>query len=64
MRTLISEAERLKSVLATTPKDAVRIPAPFRDRVTVVGVSLAWESEAALNALLDPLFLRETVSAA
>lgn len=64
MRTLISEAERLKSVLATTPKDAVRIPAPFRDRVTVVGVSLAWESEAALNALLDPLFVHEAVSAA
>lgn len=60
MQALIAEADRLKATLVTTPKDAVRVPHEFRDRITVVGVSLAWESEAALNALLDPLFLPET----
>lgn len=38
--------------LVTTPKDAVRLPASFRARVTVIGVSLAWDDPAALDALL------------
>lgn len=63
MQALVREAARLKAVLVTTPKDAVRVPAPFREQLAVVGVSLAWESEAVLNALLDPLFVREAVPA-
>ncbi len=41
------------AVLATTPKDAARLPPAWRARVHVAGVGLAWEDEAALAALLD-----------
>jgi tetraacyldisaccharide 4'-kinase len=41
------------AVLATTPKDAVRLAPAWRARVHVAGVGLAWEDEAALVALLD-----------
>ncbi len=41
------------AVLATTPKDAARLTPAWRARVHVAGVGLAWESEAALTALLD-----------
>ena len=40
------------ATLVTTPKDAVRLPASFRAEVLVAGVSLAWEDEAAIEALL------------
>lgn len=40
------------AVLATTPKDAVRLAPAWRARVHVAGVGLAWEDEAALAALL------------
>ena len=36
----------------TTPKDAVRLPTAYRDRIGVVGVSLAWHDPAALEGLL------------
>lgn len=41
------------AVLATTPKDAARLSPAWRARVHVAGVGLAWDSEAALAALLD-----------
>jgi tetraacyldisaccharide 4'-kinase len=41
------------AVLATTPKDAARLPPAWRARVHVAGVGLEWEDEAALAALLD-----------
>jgi tetraacyldisaccharide 4'-kinase len=41
------------AVLATTPKDAARLPPDWRARVHVAGVGLAWEDAAALTALLD-----------
>lgn len=63
MQALVRDAGRLKATLVTTPKDAVRVPLPFREQLAVVGVSLAWESEAVLNALIDPLFAREPVPA-
>ncbi|MBV9783960.1 MAG: tetraacyldisaccharide 4'-kinase [Acidisphaera sp.] len=50
---LFGEAARLGSVLLTTRKDAVRIPAKLRARVTAIDVSLAWQDEAALDRLLD-----------
>lgn len=40
------------AVLATTPKDAVRLPAAFRARVVVVGVRFAW-ADARLDRILD-----------
>jgi tetraacyldisaccharide 4'-kinase len=36
----------------TTPKDAVRLPAAYHDRISVIGVSLAWDDPTALDALL------------
>ena len=46
-------ASRLDAVLVTTPKDAVRLPSGMT--VHVVGVRLAWETEAAIESLLDEL---------
>jgi tetraacyldisaccharide 4'-kinase len=50
---LNAKAKALDAVLVTTPKDAVRLPAGMD--VRVVGVRLIWESEAAIEALLDEL---------
>jgi tetraacyldisaccharide 4'-kinase len=52
LRQLLEEAERLSAAPATTPKDAVRLPADMRDQVHVVGVELAWQDAASLDALL------------
>jgi len=52
LRTLLANAARLDAVLVTTPKDAVRLPGGAREKVQVIGVTLVWEDEAALNALL------------
>jgi tetraacyldisaccharide 4'-kinase len=49
---LLDEAARIGANPVTTPKDAVRLPAALRDAVRVVGVRLAWEDEAAIDALL------------
>ncbi len=40
------------AVLATTPKDAVRLPASFRARVTVVDATLAWADDR-LDRIID-----------
>ena len=45
------KAKAAGAVLVTTPKDAVRLPAGMA--VKVAGVRLVWESEAAIEALLD-----------
>ena len=52
---LLAQATELDAQLVTTPKDAVRLPAAFRDGVTVVGVALAWEDPGALDRLLADL---------
>ena len=49
---LARDAQALGAALVTTPKDAVRLPPDWRDRVCVAGVSLAWADEARLEALL------------
>ncbi len=49
---LLSDAARLGAIPVTTPKDAVRLPAAYRDHITVVGVSLAWDDPAALETML------------
>jgi tetraacyldisaccharide 4'-kinase len=52
LRRVFGEAERLGAAPLTTPKDAVRLPAAYRDRIGVVGVSLAWDDPTALDRLL------------
>ncbi len=49
---VVAEAARCDATPLTTPKDAVRLPAAYRDRIGVVGVSLAWDDPAALDALV------------
>jgi tetraacyldisaccharide 4'-kinase len=49
---VLAAATRADAAPVTTPKDAVRVPAGYRDRVGVVGVSLHWDDPAALDALL------------
>jgi tetraacyldisaccharide 4'-kinase len=49
---LIRRAAALDALLVTTPKDHVRLDAAQAGAVTAVGVSLAWDDEPALDALL------------
>lgn len=60
-----SELERLKrtahdtgAVLVTTAKDAVRLPEPMRESIQVLTITLAWDDEAALDAVLKPITTR------
>jgi tetraacyldisaccharide 4'-kinase len=48
----LAEAAREKAVLVTTEKDFVKLPGFLRVECLVVRVSLAWENEAALEAIL------------
>jgi tetraacyldisaccharide 4'-kinase len=50
---LLAEAEAAGALLATTAKDAVRIPADLRRHVTVVTVALEWSDHSLLARLLD-----------
>ena len=52
---LIRRAATLDATLATTPKDAVRLPPSLRPQVLIAGVSLAWDDPADPEALLDAL---------
>ncbi|WP_426959935.1 tetraacyldisaccharide 4'-kinase [Muricoccus radiodurans] len=63
LREILAEADRLRAIPVTTKKDFVRVPAAFRSRVTVVGVTMAWEEPARLEAMLDPLAARVPVPA-
>ena len=49
---LLAEAAALGADLVTTPKDAVRLPPGYGERVRVSGVRLVWEDEAAVEAVL------------
>jgi tetraacyldisaccharide 4'-kinase len=49
---LIRRAASLDAVPVTTPKDHVRLGAEQAGLVTAIGVSLAWDDEAAVEALL------------
>ncbi len=53
LRLLDAQARRERAVLVTTPKDAVRLPAWFRQRVTILGVSLRWEDDGEIETLLE-----------
>src|ERR1700722_16367528 len=50
---LLGEASTRGAVLVTTEKDYVKLPAALRAASLVVSVRLAWEDEAALEALLQ-----------
>ncbi len=50
--TVLAEAEAVGAEPVTTPKDAVRLPSGYRERVRVSEVRLAWSHEAALESLL------------
>ena len=52
LRRVTAEAARIGAAPVTTPKDAVRLPDAYRERIGVVGVSLGWADPAALDALL------------
>jgi tetraacyldisaccharide 4'-kinase len=49
LASLQAQARTLGAALVTTPKDAVKLPPGF---ATVVGVTLAWDDEAPLLALM------------
>jgi tetraacyldisaccharide 4'-kinase len=49
---LLNDARIQNAVLVTTPKDAVRLPQPIRDQVTVIGVGLEWREPAEIDQLL------------
>ena len=57
---LRAAAERAGAALATTEKDAARLPAAERDGVAVLPLELTWADGAddALEALLGPLVRR------
>nr|WP_291364394.1 tetraacyldisaccharide 4'-kinase [Acetobacter sp. UBA5411] len=48
-------AAQHSALLVTTPKDAVRFPASFRQKVRVVNVELEWADIASLDHILDSL---------
>lgn len=50
-----ARADSLGAELATTEKDAVRLPAAFLPRVRVVAVTLGFANSAAIDALLRPV---------
>jgi tetraacyldisaccharide 4'-kinase len=52
---LLDKATKLDAALVTTAKDRVRLPAHMQDLVEVVEVAVAWDDEAALDALLAGL---------
>jgi tetraacyldisaccharide 4'-kinase len=53
LRGLLKEARDRHAVLVTTPKDAVRLPAPIRKQVTVIGVGLKWRDDAEIDQFLE-----------
>jgi len=55
---ILDEAYELDALLVTTDKDAVRLDADQRQQVNVLSVDVAWEDEAALESLLDPVLRR------
>ena len=52
LRAVLAQAAALFATPVTTPKDAVRLPPEVRAEVDVVGVSLHWEDEDAVEQAL------------
>lgn len=53
LKRLGDKARALQAPLVTTAKDAVRLPAFFREKVSVIDLSLVFDREDILDALLD-----------
>ncbi len=60
LRRVLEQAARVDARPVTTPKDAVRLPAAWRDRIGIIGVSLAWEDPGAIDGLLECFALDAT----
>ena len=52
---LRARAAELGATLVTTAKDIVRLPVAWRADIAVLRVSLHWQDETAINALLDEI---------
>nr|WP_321984101.1 tetraacyldisaccharide 4'-kinase [uncultured Lichenicoccus sp.] len=52
---LQEQARAADAMLVTTPKDAVRLPAAFRDQIAVPGVALRWADPDAIEGVLERL---------
>lgn len=52
---LLASARARDAVVATTEKDAVRLPPEYRAQIQVVAVALQWDEAAAVDRLLDRL---------
>ncbi len=55
LKAVLDRGAETGAVVVTTPKDAVRLPADLRARLTVVGVRLDWDDAAGIEALLAGL---------
>ena len=55
---LEQEARAADAQLVTTAKDAQRLPPDARDTVRVLTITLEWEDETALDAILNPVLSR------
>lgn len=53
LRAVMERAARLGAAPVTTPKDAVRLPVAWQDRVQTVGVRLQWADAREVDRLLD-----------
>lgn len=51
----LARAETLKAIVVTTEKDATRLPAAYREKVTVLPVEVAWQQPDLLDGLLGRL---------
>ncbi len=56
MESLRRAADELGAILATTAKDAVRLPGGSDNKLEVLSVAIKWQDEDALERLLAPLF--------
>jgi tetraacyldisaccharide 4'-kinase len=52
---LVEAAKVDKALLLTTEKDYVRLDTKWQSAVKTIGISLTWEDEAPLTALLEPI---------
>lgn len=55
LQALAAEAARLDAALVTTEKDWVRLPPGWQPRIQPAAVTLRWDDEAAIEALLAPV---------
>jgi tetraacyldisaccharide 4'-kinase len=52
---ILHDARDQRAIPVTTPKDAVRLPAAIRSRVTVIGVSLGWSEPGQIDRWLEKM---------